>query len=100
LVKCLPSLFHPFLNKCFFWSSLPSLKEAVLYFRKTVSLPGLERTASAGWWRCTPLIPALRRQRQADFWVWGQLGLLSDFQDSLEPCLKKQKEKKKKRFSL
>jgi hypothetical protein len=23
------------------------------------------------WWR-TPLIPALGRQRQADFWVWGQ----------------------------
>jgi hypothetical protein len=30
---------------------------------------------SAGqWWR-TPLIPALRRQRQADFWVRGQPGL-------------------------
>ena len=31
------------------------------------------------------------RQRQADFWVWGQLGLQSEFQDSQgypkEPCL-------------
>jgi hypothetical protein len=33
------------------------------------------------WWR-TPLIPALRRQRQADFWVRGQPGLQSKFQDS------------------
>jgi hypothetical protein len=33
------------------------------------------------WWR-TPLIPALGRQRQADFWVRGQPGLLSEFQDS------------------
>jgi hypothetical protein len=29
-----------------------------------------------------PLIPALRRQRQADFWVLGQPGLQSEFQDS------------------
>jgi hypothetical protein len=27
-------------------------------------------------------IPALGRQRQADFWVWGQPGLQSEFQDS------------------
>jgi hypothetical protein len=33
------------------------------------------------WWR-TPLIPALGRQRQADFWVRGQPGLQSEFQDS------------------
>jgi hypothetical protein len=33
------------------------------------------------WWR-TPLIPALRRQRQADLWVWGQPGLQSEFQPS------------------
>ena len=33
------------------------------------------------WW-CTPLIPALGRQRQADFWVWGQHGLQSEFQES------------------
>jgi hypothetical protein len=44
------------------------------------------------WWR-TPLIPALRRQRQADFWVQGQPGLQSEFQDSQgyteKPCFKK-----------
>jgi hypothetical protein len=51
---------------------------------------------SQAWW-LTPLIPALRRQRQADFWVRGQPGLQSEFQDSQcyteKPCLKKQKNK-------
>jgi hypothetical protein len=49
------------------------------------------------WWR-TPLIPALGRQRQADFWVQGQPGLQSEFQDSQgyteKPCLEKQKPNK------
>jgi hypothetical protein len=40
-----------------------------------------------------PLIPALGRQRQADFWVRGQAGLQSEFQDSQgyteKPCLQK-----------
>jgi hypothetical protein len=53
---------------------------------------------SQAWWR-TPLIPALGRQRQADFWVQGQPGLQSEFQDSQgyteKPCLEKQKQKKK-----
>jgi hypothetical protein len=48
-----------------------------------------------------PLIPALGRQRQADFWVWGQPGLQSEFQDSQgyteKPCLKKKKKEKKKK---
>jgi hypothetical protein len=54
------------------------------------------------WWR-TPLIPALgrQRQRQADFWVWGQPGLQSEFQDSQgyteKPCLKKNKKQKTKK---
>jgi hypothetical protein len=51
-----------------------------------------EQIQSQEWW-CTPLIPALRRQRQADFWVRGQLGLQSEFQDSQDytekPCLEK-----------
>jgi hypothetical protein len=54
-------------------------------------------------WR-TPLIPALRRQRQADFWVRGQPGLQSEFRDSQgyteKPCLKKQKTNKKKNQKL
>jgi hypothetical protein len=33
------------------------------------------------WWRM-PLIPALWRQRQADFWVQGQTGLQSEFQET------------------
>jgi hypothetical protein len=53
----------------------------------------------AGQWWCTPLIPALGRQRQADFWVWGQPGLQSEFQDiqgyTEKPCLKKPKTKTK-----
>jgi hypothetical protein len=52
----------------------------------------------------TTLIPALRKQKQADFWVWGQPGLWSKFKDSqsyLErPCLQTKpnhtKAKKKK----
>jgi hypothetical protein len=43
-----------------------------------------------------PLIPALGRQRQVDFWVQGQPGLQSEFQDSQgfieKPCLEKQKQ--------
>jgi hypothetical protein len=52
------------------------------------------------WWR-TPLIPALGRQRQVDFWVRGQTDLQSEFQDSQgyteKPCLEKPKPKKKKK---
>jgi hypothetical protein len=49
------------------------------------------------WW---PLIPALGRQRQVDFWVQGQPGLQSEFQDRQDytekPCLEKTKNKKQK----
>jgi hypothetical protein len=42
------------------------------------------------------------RQRQADFWVWGQPGLQSEFQDSQgytdKPCLKKPKQTNKKSY--
>jgi hypothetical protein len=45
--------------------------------------------------------PSTRRQRQADFWVRGQPGLHSEFQDSQgyteKPCLEKQKNKKTKK---
>jgi hypothetical protein len=48
----------------------------------------------------TPLIPTLGRQRQADFWVRGQPGLQSEFQDSQsyteKPCLEKQNKNKNK----
>ena len=56
---------------------------------------------SRAWWG-TPLVPALGRQRQADFWVPGQPGLQSEFQDSQgyteKPCLEKQKKTKQKKF--
>jgi hypothetical protein len=51
-------------------------------------------------WR-TLLIPALGRQRQADFWVRGQSGLQSEFQDSQgyteKPCLEKQNKTNKQK---
>ena len=54
------------------------------------------------WWRM-PLIPALGRQRQVDFWVWGQPGLQSEFQDSQgytqKPCLENQNKKQKQKTS-
>jgi hypothetical protein len=51
----------------------------------------------AGQWWHMPLIPALGRQRQVNFWVRGQPGLQSEFQDSQgyteKPCLEKQTNK-------
>jgi hypothetical protein len=65
-----------------------------------LQLNGIEKEGAGPWW-CTSLIPALGRQRQMDFWVRGQPGLQSEFQDSQgytkKPCLeKKRKEKKRK----
>jgi hypothetical protein len=54
----------------------------------------------AGWWWRKPLIPALGRQRQADFWVWGQPGLQSEFQDSQGYTEKPHLEKKKNIWML
>jgi hypothetical protein len=49
-----------------------------------------------------PLIPALGRLRQADFWVRDQPGLQSEWQDSQgyteKPCLKKQSKQTKNSF--
>jgi hypothetical protein len=60
-----------------------------------------ENVYVAGQWWHTPLIPALGRQRQADFWVQGQPGLQSEFQDSHgcteKPCLKKTKKEKERK---
>ena len=60
----------------------------------------LKDAPQAGWWWHTPLIPALGRQRQEDFWVRGQPGLWSEFQDSQgnteKPCLEKPKPKQTK----
>jgi hypothetical protein len=47
-----------------------------------------------------PLIPALGRQRQADFWVQGQPGLQSEFQDSQDYTEKRRLEKPKKKKNL
>jgi hypothetical protein len=62
-----------------FWLVINSLKNATLL---------------QVWWP-TPLVLALERQRQVDFWVWGQPGLQSEFQDSQgyteKPCLEKKK---------
>jgi hypothetical protein len=52
---------------------------------------------TSAWWHM-PLILALGRQRQADFWVRGQPGLQSEFQDNQsyteKPCLRKQNKTK------
>jgi hypothetical protein len=59
----------------------------------------LNNGSGGQWWR-TPLIPALGRQRQTDFWVRGQPVLQSEFQDSQgyteKTCLKKKKKKRQK----
>jgi hypothetical protein len=47
-----------------------------------LSVTPVKRMNNAGLWWCAPLIPALGRQRQVDFWVRGQPGLQSEFQDS------------------
>jgi hypothetical protein len=71
----------------------------MVFFWYFISLKFLysEKLYLAGWWGCMPLIPALGRQRQEDFWVWGQPGLQSEFQDSQgyteKPCLEKPKTK-------
>jgi hypothetical protein len=52
----------------------------------------MEKENITGQWWLTPLIPALGRQRQADFVVRGQPGLQSYFQETLSQKNKKKKE--------
>jgi hypothetical protein len=60
----------------------------------------VEKAFGQSWW-CIPLIPELRRQKQADFRVQGQPFLQSEFQDSQgyieKSCLKKKKKRKEKK---
>jgi hypothetical protein len=73
-------------------------KEIVCWGFHTFRFCSFKRWPHWAWW-CTPLIPTLGRQRQVDFWVWGQPGLQSEFQDSHgyreKPCLEKQNKTKK-----
>jgi hypothetical protein len=71
------------------------------HYLKVWTLKEKDHQAAGQWW-CTPFIPALGRQRQADFWIRGQPGLQSEFQDSTvlslhreTLSLKKQKTKTK-----
>jgi hypothetical protein len=61
-------------------------------------LPSGRIISMARQWWCMPLILALGRQRQVDFWVRGQPGLPSECQDSQgyteKPCLKKENKKR------
>jgi hypothetical protein len=63
---------------------------------------GKRPVVMAGRWWHTPLIPALGRQKQADF--EASLELQSEFQDSQcyteKPRLKKPKEKRKKKVCV
>jgi hypothetical protein len=79
------------------WVAVMSVTILLLWRDTMTKGNSYKRVFSLAWWR-TPLIPALGRQRQADFWVQGQPGLQSEFQDSQgyteKPCLKKKKKKK------
>jgi hypothetical protein len=65
-----------------------------------VILIGILKTIKGRAWWHMPLIPALGRQRQAGFWVQGQPGLQSEFQDiqgyTENSCLEKTKNKEQK----
>jgi hypothetical protein len=66
-----------------------------------IKLTWIKKESKARQWWCTPLVPELGRQRQADFLVRGQPGLQSEFQDSQgyteKPCLQKGKKEKKRK---
>ena len=112
---------HIYLSHTFCWKSHRDIGEGSFYSLRvcpllaSISIPSLALSLfpwysnmcwrlvkissfSQAWW-CTPLILALRRQRQADFWVLGQPGLQSELQDNQgyteKPCLEKTKQNKK-----
>lgn len=47
------------------------------YSNQAVTDYKIKHTSGQTWW-FTPLIPAARRQRQADLWIWSQSGLYSE----------------------
>jgi hypothetical protein len=72
--------------------------------RAIEATPVLLKDTKGRAWCCTPLIPACGRRRQADFWVQGQPGLQSEFQDSQgyteKPCLETHAPQKKRERKL
>ena len=76
------------------WAAPVGLRGPLPCTVATWHISSLFKNQVTGWaWWHMPLIPALRRQRQVDFWVQGQPGLQSKFQDSQgyteKPCLEK-----------
>jgi hypothetical protein len=57
------------------------MRESTSVFYKDLFQGQITSKKAGKWWR-TPLVLALGKQRQADFWVQGQSGLQSEFQDS------------------
>jgi hypothetical protein len=66
-----------------------------------VSMSSRKKKREAGWWwwqmAMAHAFLALRKQRQASLWLWGQPRLQSEFKDSQgyaeKPCLEKQTNK-------
>ena len=91
----LTSLFGSTLEKSISWLHLPltNFTYNPILFEFIIQKLHLARQ----WWCTTPLVPAFGRQKQADFWVPGQPGLQSEFQegqDYIKPtCLKNQTNK-------
>ena len=76
------------------------INQADLEFTEIWLLSAVIKGTHQGRWWHMPLIPAFGRQRQADFWVRGQPGLQSEFQDSQgyteKPCLENKTKQQKK----